>query len=320
MLECVVNVSEGRRADVVEWLATACGAALLDVHTDLDHHRSVFTIAAADPLVTQLAVRSLTRAAADLLALPEHEGVHPRLGVVDVVPFVALGSTPTAEAVDAAGAYARWIADELEVPAFLYDDADPEHRTLPSVRRDAFAGRAPDFGPDAPHPRLGATAVGARRVLVAVNVELEDDDLALARRVAHQVRERDGGLPGVRALGLALPSLGRVQVSLNLVDLAATGLEPALLAVRDAVDAAGGRVARVELVGLVPAAALDGASAEFLAWSGIGPDQTIEARGAANAVNAVPERVVDAPATGGRDDGGGGRGGPTPVEGPASPA
>jgi glutamate formiminotransferase len=291
VLECVVNVSEGRRADVVELLASACGAGLLDVHTDPDHHRSVFTIAAADPLVTQLGARNLTRAAAELLSLPEHEGVHPRLGVVDVVPFVALGSTPTTDAVDAAVSYARWIADELGVPAFLYDDADAEHRTLPSVRRDAFTDRAPDFGPADAHPRLGATAVGARRVLVAVNVELEGDDLALARRVAQQVRERDGGLPGVRALGLALPSTRRTQVSLNLVDLDATGLEPALVAVRDAVHAAGGRVARVELVGLVPAAALDGASDAFLAWSGIGREQTIEARVAASALTAG---VVDA--------------------------
>jgi glutamate formiminotransferase len=309
VLECVVNVSEGRRADVVERLAAACGAALLDVHADPDHHRSVFTIAAADPLVTQLAARDLARAAAHLLALPAHEGVHPRLGVVDVVPFVALGSTPIADAVDAAGSYARWIADELGMPAFLYDDADPEHRTLPSVRRDAFAVRAPDFGPDAPHPQLGATAVGARRVLVAVNVELEGDDLALARRVAHRVRERDGGLPGVRALGLALPSVGRVQVSLNLVDLDATGLEPALFAVRDAVDASDGRVARVELVGLVPAAALDGASAAFRAWSGIGPDQTIEARLSAAASRGRADEDGDADA-----------GGPTPVEGPTTPA
>jgi glutamate formiminotransferase len=306
VLECVVNVSEGRRADVVERIAAAGGAALLDVHIDPDHHRSVLTLAAADPLVTQLAARSLTRAAAEQIALPDHEGVHPRLGVVDVVPFVALGSTPTADAVDAAASYATWIADDLGVPAFLYDDADPEHRTLPSVRRDAFTRRAPDFGPGAPHPRLGATAVGARRVLVAVNVELEDDDLALARRVAQQVRERDGGLPGVRALGFALPSVGRVQVSLNLVDLDATGLEPALLAVRDAVDDAGGRVARVELVGRVPAAALDGASAAFRSWSGIGPDQTIEARVVA--------------ATSGRAAAGEGGGGPTPVEGPATPA
>jgi glutamate formiminotransferase len=304
VLECVVNVSEGRRVDAVDRLAAACGAALLDVHTDSDHHRSVFTLAAADPLVTQLGARQLTRAAADLLSLADHDGVHPRLGVVDVVPFVALGSTPAADAIDAAASYAAWIADELGVPAFLYDDADAEHRTLPSVRRDAFTARAPDFGPDVPHPRLGATAVGARRPLVAENVELEHDDLALARRVAHQVRERDGGLPGVRALGLALPSVARVQVSMNLVDLDATGLEQALVAVRDAVDAAGGRVARVELVGLAPAAALDGASEAFLAWSGIGPDQTIEARAAS--------------ASGGRGAGGGDE--PTPVEGPANRA
>jgi glutamate formiminotransferase len=290
VLECVVNVSEGRRADAVDRLAAACGSALLDVHTDADHHRSVFTIATADPLVTQLSARQLARAAADLLSIAEHEGVHPRLGVIDVVPFVALEPTAAGDAVDAASSFAAWIAEDLGIPAFLYDDADPEHRTLPSVRRDAFTARMPDFGPDAPHPQLGATAVGARRPLVAVNVELEDDDLELARRVAQQVRERDGGLPGVRALGLELPSVGRVQVSMNLVDLDATRLEPALVAVRDAVEHAGGRVARVELVGLVPAVALEGAGDEFLAWSGIGPDQTIEARVAASALRA---RVVD---------------------------
>jgi glutamate formiminotransferase len=307
VLECVVNVSEGRRADAVDRLAAACGTALLDVHTDADHHRSVFTIAAADPLVTQLAARQLARAAASLLSLADHEGVHPRLGVIDVVPFVALGRTPPEDAIDAASSFAAWIADDLGVPAFLYDDADPEHRTLPSVRRDAFTARAPDFGPDAPHPQLGATAVGARRPLVAVNVELEDDDLALARRVARQVRERDGGLPGVRALGLALPSVARVQVSMNLVDLDATGVEPALVAVRDAVVAAGGRVARVELVGLVPAAALSGASDELREWTGIGPDQTIEGRAAAVT-------------SGGRADAVGDSGGSTRGEGPASPA
>jgi glutamate formiminotransferase len=257
--------------------------------------------------VTQLAARQLARAAADLLSLAHHEGVHPRLGVIDVVPFVALAQTPTADAVDAAEAFARWIADELGVPAFLYDDADPEHRTLPSVRRDAFGPRAPDFGPTAPHPRLGATAVGARRPLVAVNIELEDHDLVLARDVARQVRERDGGLPGVRALGLALPSVGRAQVSMNLVELDTTSLEQALSSVRERVEGAGGRVARVELVGLVPAAALEGASDGFLAWSGISTDQSIEAR-------------VAAATTGVRASGGAGGGAPTPDEDPTTPA
>jgi glutamate formiminotransferase len=281
VLECVVNISEGRRPEVIAALADACGPALLDVHTDADHHRSVFTLAGTDPSTTQDAARRLARAASARLSLSDHDGVHPRLGVIDVVPFVALSPTPVAASVDAARAFATWIGRELAVPAFLYDLADDEARTLPSVRRDAFSARAPDAGPPTAHPTLGATAVGARGVLVAVNLELADDDLALARGVAHELRERDGGLPGVRALGLPLPSAGRVQVSLNLVDLDATGLETALVAARERVEARGGRVARVELVGLVPAAALVGASAELLAWSGLSPSVTIEGRAAA---------------------------------------
>ncbi len=302
MLECVVNISEGRRADVLGGLADACGPALLDLHTDPDHHRSVFTLAAEDPHETAAAARRLATTAARMLSIAGHDGIHPRLGVIDVVPFVALEPTPAAVAVDAAREFAEWIGGELEVPAFLYDLADPEHRSLPSVRRDAFTARPPDCGPSTPHPRLGATAVGARPVLVAVNVELDDDDLELARAVASEIRERDGGLRGVRALGLALASRSRVQVSMNLVDLDHTGIGVACTTARDLVEAHGGRVHRVELVGLVPAAVLDAAGAGFLAWSGLGPDATIEARLAT--------------ATAGRGGGDEGSTGATPGAGP----
>jgi glutamate formiminotransferase len=164
---------------------------------------------------------------------------------------------------------------------FLYDEADPAGRTLPETRRDAFAGRPPDVGPNTPHPRLGAVAVGARPPLVAVNCWLDTDDIRLAREVAAAVRERGGGLPGVRALGLAVASRGGVQVSMNLVALDRTGLERACTAVRARVEAVGRRVSRVELVGLVPAAELDRCRPAFLAWAGIGPEVTIEARLAA---------------------------------------
>lgn len=278
MLECVINISEGRTPEILDPLARACGPALLDVHTDADHHRSVFTLASVDPGETEAAARRLAVAAAESLSIAHHDGVHPRLGVIDVVPFVALAPTSTAVAVDAARAFAAWIGTDLQIPAFLYDLADPEHRPLPTVRRDAFTVRAPDAGPDHPHPSAGATAVGARPVLVAVNLELEADDLDLARTVAHQIRERDGGLRGVRALGLALPSLARAQVSMNLVDLDQAGLELACTTARDAVEARGGRIRRVELVGLVPASVLDACRPEFLAWSGLGEDVTIESR------------------------------------------
>lgn len=276
MLECVVNISEGRDLTVVAAIAAACGDALLDVHTDADHHRSVLTLCGTAESDAPAAARALTDAAVTLLDLTHHDGVHPRLGAIDVVPFVALAPTAPGTAVDAALAYAEWIVATHGVPVFLYGAADPQGRTLPDARRDAFVERAPDLGRDAPHPRLGAVAVGARPPLVAINVEVEGTDLALVRRVAHEVRERDGGLPGVRALGLALPELGRTQVSMNLVDLDRTGIEAACTEVERRVGAAGGRPGRIELVGLVPAAARDACSPRFLERSGITEAHTVE--------------------------------------------
>ncbi|HUF84449.1 MAG TPA: glutamate formiminotransferase [Acidimicrobiia bacterium] len=277
MLECVVNVSEGRRHDVIDAIAGAGGASLLDVHSDPDHHRSVFTLAGPGPRDAEDAARALARAAAEGVDISAHDGVHPRFGAVDVVPFVALDGA-AGIAVDAARRFAEWVADELGVAAFLYGDADPDGRSLPDVRRDAFTDRRPDHGPAEPHPRLGAVAVGARPPLVAVNCTLDTDDLALARDIAAQVRERDGGLPGVRALGFGLASRSRAQVSMNVTRLAACGVERACTAVRRLAYEGGAEVEAVELVGLLPAAELEHCSPEFLAWSGFGPDHTIEAR------------------------------------------
>jgi glutamate formiminotransferase / 5-formyltetrahydrofolate cyclo-ligase len=275
VLECVPNVSEGRDVARLDSLSAACGAALLDRHVDRDHHRAVFTLAGPD---AEDAARALARAVASQLDLRTHAGAHPRLGALDVVPFVALGDDAPARAVAAAREFAAWVGDALDVPVFLYDAADPEARTLPDARRDAFVRRAPDAGPPAPHPALGAVAVGARPPLVAVNCDLAFDDVVLARRIAAAVRERDDGLPGVRALGLHLDHAGRAQVSMNLVALERTGVEQACSAVRDRARAAGNDVARVELVGLLPAAELARCDPAFLAWAGLGPDQTIEAR------------------------------------------
>ena len=295
VLECVVNISEGRQRDAVDGLAAACGPVLLDVHTDADHHRSVLTLAGAPDVVTEAAL-ALARAAVERINISDHAGVHPRLGAADVVPFVPLdvgpsaGATVRARRLQVAGEVARtWgqrVAEELGVPVFLYGSADPQGRSLPELRREAFRGRRPDFGPGDPHPTAGAMAVGARPILVALNCELSADDggrsldadLAVARAVARAVRERDGGLPGVRALGFALASKGRAQVSMNLVDLAATGVETACEAVRREAQRHGRSVTAVELVGLLPAAELERCSPEFVDWSGLSPDQTIEAR------------------------------------------
>ncbi|MFA5884860.1 MAG: glutamate formiminotransferase [Acidimicrobiia bacterium] len=274
------NVSEGRDLAVLDALSAASGRSLLDRHVDADHHRSVFTLAGPADVDALAAVRRLARAVAERLDLGEHTGVHPRIGALDVVPFVPLDASLTA-ATEAARSFAEWIVAELAVPVFFYDACARGNRSLPEVRRTAFTAAVPDLGPVDPHPRLGAVAVGAREPLVAVNCWLASDDLAVARSVAAAVRERDGGLPGVRALGLALPSRGVAQVSMNLVALHRTGVEEACTAVRERVEAAGARVGRVELVGLLPAAELARCSAQFLAWSGLGPDLTIEARLAA---------------------------------------
>jgi glutamate formiminotransferase len=278
VLESVVNVSEGRDARRLGAIGAAAGPALIDVHSDPDHHRTVFTMVAHEAAMTEAATHRLVDVALEDLDLREHAGVHPRLGVVDVVPFVALPPTPPDVAVAAAHAFGAWLARVHDVPVFFYGDAAPSGRTLPAVRRDAFTSAlAPDLGPGAPDPRRGATAVGARPPLVAINVELATDDLAIATRIARETRERDGGLAGVRALGLPLASRGTVQVSMNLVDLAATGVERACTEVRDRARVWEVGVARVELVGLLPAAELARCSDEFRAWAALDEQRTIEA-------------------------------------------
>ena len=241
MLECVVNVSEGRDAGVLRALASAAGGSLLDVHSDPHHHRSVLTLG-GDPAHVEADARALAAAAVTRLDLRRHAGVHPRLGVVDVVPFVPLAGSTLADAVAARDRFLAWAGSELGLPGFAYG---PE-RALPDVRRRAFVDLAPDAGPPVPHETAGAVCVGAREVLVAYNVWLADGaDVALAREVARAVRG-----PSVRALGLDVG--GRAQVSMNLVG-------PTVVGPADAYDsvAALAAVAGAELVGLLPAAVLD---------------------------------------------------------------
>ncbi|MFN2609095.1 MAG: glutamate formiminotransferase [Acidimicrobiales bacterium] len=261
MLECVVNVSEGRRPDVVAALAAAGGRCLLDVHSDPHHHRTVLTLAGGADL--EAAVAAVAAEAVRRLDLGDHVGAHPRLGVVDVVPFVPLGDATLADAVGARGRFATWAGADLALPSFLYG---PE-RSLPEVRRRAFVDLPPDAGPAEPHPSAGAACVGARGVLVAYNVWLAAGaDVAEAREVAAAVRG-----PSVRALGLDVG--GRAQVSMNLLDPGLVGPAAAFDAV-----AARARVAGAELVGLVPAAVL--AAVPEHRWAGLdlAPDRTIEAR------------------------------------------
>ncbi len=266
--------------DVLAAIAQACGPALVDVHADGDHHRSVFTLAGPGPRDAVGGARLLAAAIAERCSIVEHEGEHPRFGALDVVPFVALGGSEAEreQAASVARDFAEWWAREFAVPVFLYDEADPEHRDLPNARSTSFRSRPPDFGPHAPNPRLGATAVGARAPLVACNCVLVSRDISIARRIAREMRERSGGLRGVRALGFALPATGRVQVSMNLVALEQTGVQDACLHVRELARGYGTDVANVELVGLIPGRDLDRCTDDFLSWSGLDAESTIEVR------------------------------------------
>ena len=281
LVECVPNVSEGRRPEVVDEIAAAFAGPevlVLDRSSDPDHNRTVLTLAGPGPALVEAAVAGAL-ACARLIDLTRHRGVHPRMGALDVLPFVPLGratvlrgaADPDLDCAALALRAGRRIAEEAGIPVHLYGAAArrPERAALPAVRGRGFeaalrsAGQAPrdavpDFGGPGPHPTAGATAVGAREVLVAYNVDLAGADLELARRIASAVRERDGGLPAVRAMGVALEGRGLVQVSMNLLDYRVTPPAAAFAAVADLAARAGARVVRSEVVGLLPAAALAG--------------------------------------------------------------
>jgi glutamate formiminotransferase / 5-formyltetrahydrofolate cyclo-ligase len=274
IVECVVNVSEGRDEVVLAEFAEAAGTALLDVHRDADHHRSVFTLAGSPELVAAR-VRALASTVVSALDLRRHLGVHPRLGVLDVVPFVPYrpGGLPPSDltgAVELRDEFGHWLGTELGVPVFLYGPGrDGSDRTLPDVRRNAFRGLAPDHGPTQADPRTGATAVGARRVLVAYNVWVSSPELA--RNVAAEVRSR-----AVRTLGLALGS--RAQVSCNLVEPLRTGPADVYDEVFHRVSALDGSVLGAELVGLIPEVVLGAVPRSRYAELGLSDDATVEAR------------------------------------------
>ncbi len=290
LVECVPNLSEGRAPEVIAALRAAAaaieGVKLLDSHSDPDHNRTVLTFAGPPAQVTLAAMR-LAREAVRRIDMRRHHGVHPRMGAVDVMPFVPLRDISLESCAAIAVEVGRYIGKELEVPVFLYGAAaSPGHpRSLRDIRGnghlsiDALAAgfRAPDFGPDSPHPTAGATAVGARGPLVAVNVNLDTDDIAIADRIARTVRASSGGPPQVQALAFPLAAQGRAQVSMNLLDYRVTSLAAVLSLVRRLCAEEGIEPGHVELVGLLPAAALEGLEGDEM--SGVpGPADTIEAR------------------------------------------
>lgn len=225
-----MNVSEGRNRDVLVRLASAVAGDVLDIHTDQDHNRSVFT------LVGEVAPRRLTETALQLMNITDHSGVHPRIGIVDVVPFVPLSGSSWADAVTARNNFAEWAATELHVPCFLYGD----ERTLPDIRRGAWIQLQPDVGPTEPHSTAGGICVGVRPPLIAYNLWLKDVDLATTKKIASQVRSES-----IRTLGLQVGDY--TQVSINLVQPNVSNPAHAFDAVQQFAD-----IHHAELVGLMP--------------------------------------------------------------------
>lgn len=269
LIESVPNVSEGRRLDVVDRMAAAIkavrGVYLLDRTSDASHNRSVFTIAGEHGPV-QDALEQLVSTAIHEIDMATHSGEHPRIGAVDVIPFVPLASTTMADCVELAHAFGQRIAARFDLPVYFYANAArrPERVKLADVRRGQYEGlreevshhgREPDAGPPRLHPSAGAVAVGARPFLIAFNINLASDDVELAKRIARRVRESGGGLPKVQANGFWIEELRRAQVSMNLLDFSVTPLWLVWDTVRDVAAEDGVELAESELIGLAPLAA-----------------------------------------------------------------
>ncbi|HUG46779.1 MAG TPA: glutamate formimidoyltransferase [Candidatus Limnocylindria bacterium] len=270
LVECVPNFSEGRRPEVVDALAAAVtstrGVQLLDRSSDADHNRSVLTFA-GPPRSVARAMEAAVAVAIERIDMRQHEGQHPRIGAVDVVPFVPLGETTMDECVALAREFGEGIAQRFELPVFLYARAAQrsDREVLADIRRPQFEGldallsqpgNAPDYGPARLHSTAGAVAVGARPFLIAFNINLETEDVELAKRIARRVRERSGGLPRVQALGLFLEDMRCAQVSMNLLDHSVTPLWLVWETVVELARAEGVAARESELIGLCPLAAL----------------------------------------------------------------
>jgi glutamate formiminotransferase len=268
LIECVPNVSEGRRAAIIVALEAAIaapGIQMLDRSSDPSHNRTVYTFA-GEPAALRDAVLRLFTAAVAVIDLRAHDGVHPRVGAVDVVPFVPLRDTTMEQCVALAARTAALVAERLQIPVFLYEDAatSDDRRSLSSIRRGGMNGIAlrmkqrewhPDFGPAQPHPTAGVTAIGARPVLIAYNVNLASNRLGVAKRIASIIRASSGGLAHVKALGMQLDD-GTVQVSMNLTNYKETSMTTVFDAIAREAALDGVRVLGSEIVGLVPADAL----------------------------------------------------------------
>jgi len=292
LVECVPNISEGRRADVISKVASAIeavpGVRLLDQTSDADHNRSVFTFA-GEPDAVRQAAHALVDVALSEIDMRTHKGEHPRLGAVDVVPFVPVSGFTMPEAVSLAHRFGREVAAKHGIPVFFYANAAlrPERTKLGDIRnKTQYEGLAeamttthvPDAGPSTFHEKAGGIVVGARPFLIAFNIELDTADLRLAKKIAKEVRESSGGLPGIQALGFGLTDPPRAQVSMNVLDFNLTSLATVWGEVERRAAEAGVKILRGELIGLIPLDAALQVAASALKLDGFDRTRVIEAR------------------------------------------
>jgi glutamate formiminotransferase len=289
IVECIPNVSEGRRPEVIAACAEAiraAGARLLDVKPDATHNRTVYTFA-GDPVRVEASVLALFEAALAAIDLRQHTGEHPRLGAVDVVPFVPIDGVTMADCVSLSRQVAAKVAERHQLPIYLYEEAasSASRRNLEDIRRGEFEGLtakmaqpgwAPDFGPGSPHPSAGASVIGARMPLIAYNINLNTNRLDVAKKIAAAVRQSTGGLRFVKAMGVDLADRGIVQVSMNLTNHEKTPLFRVFELVKREAARYGVTVLESEIIGLVPAAALTASAAWYLQMDTFGNGQVLE--------------------------------------------
>jgi glutamate formiminotransferase / 5-formyltetrahydrofolate cyclo-ligase len=290
LIECIPNVSEGRRPDVVTTFADGIravpGVRLLDFSSDPSHNRSVFTLV-GDEAGVEAAVLALFERAVAAIDLRTHKGEHPRLGAVDVVPFVPIEGVTMAECVALAKRVGAIVADRFHVPVFLYEEASANaaRKNLEDIRRGEFEGLAakmsakewaPDFGPAVPHASAGATVIGARMPLIAYNINLATDRLDVAKKIAAAIRHSSGGFRFVKAAGFALENRGLVQVSMNLTNYEKTPIFRVFEVVKREAARYGVQVLESEIVGLIPSAALHAAAEHYLQIEGFKAEQVLE--------------------------------------------
>ncbi|MGC8786495.1 MAG: glutamate formimidoyltransferase [Anaerolineae bacterium] len=289
LLECALNFSEGRREEVIRAIvAAATGVRVLDVASDKDHNRTVLTFVGSPEAAAEAAFR-VSAKAVELIDMNQHRGAHPRMGAVDVIPFVPLGKASMEEAIAVARQVGQRLGEELGIPVYLYEEAatHPERRNLADVRQGEYEGLPqkmahpewkPDFGPDHPHPTAGATAVGARIYLVAYNVNLGTPDVRIAKAIARAIRAKTGGLKNVKALGVMLQERNLAQVTMNIVDPFQTPLYRVLEMVRIEAARYGVPVVGSEIVGLVPLTVILEAARYYLQLENFRDDQVLETR------------------------------------------